>query len=311
MLVKEPIPPSAGYASPAWVNNGEILNEGVEAELTWQDQIGNVRFELTGNAAYLYNEVLSLAGPIVGGRIDNGVYATRTEVGFPIGSFYLYEMGGIFQNNLDIITNAYQGVNIRPGDVRYVDQNRDGLINELDRGHVGSAIPKYTTGLQMSASYKNFDASLFWHGAFGHQIYYQVATDIEGFYRPFNLTMRYYEEHWTGEGTSNTQPRASWSAKANNTRPSTRFLEDGSFLRLKNLQVGYRLPESMTSRLGMSNARIFFIAHNVLTFTKYPGLDPEMTTSDNSAAEGDAASGIDWGTYPLARSFNLGVQISF
>jgi TonB-dependent starch-binding outer membrane protein SusC len=311
MLVKEPIPPSAGYASPAWVNNGEILNEGIEAELTWQDQVGNVRFELSGNAAYLYNEVLTLAGPIVGGRIDNGVYATRTEVGFPIGSFYLYEMGGIFQNNLDIITNAYQGVNIRPGDVRYVDQNKDGLITELDRGHVGSAIPKYTTGLQMSASYKNFDASLFWHGAFGHQIYYQVATDIEGFYRPFNLTMRYYDEHWTGEGTSNTQPRASWSAKANNTRPSTRFLEDGSFLRLKNLQVGYSLPESMTSRLRMRNARIFFIAHNVLTFTKYPGLDPEMTTSDNSAAEGDAASGIDWGTYPLARSFNLGVQISF
>jgi TonB-dependent starch-binding outer membrane protein SusC len=311
MLVKEPIPPSAGYASPAWVNNGEILNEGIEAELTWQDQIGNVRFELTGNAAYLHNEVLSLAGPIVGGRIDNGVYATRTEVGFPIGSFFLYQMDGIFQNNLDIITSAYQGVNIRPGDVRYVDQNGDGMINELDRVHVGSAIPKYTTGLQMSASYRNFDASLFWHGAFGHKIYYQVATDIEGFYRPFNLTMRYYEQHWTGEGTSNTQPRASWSAKANNTRPSTRFLEDGSFLRLKNLQVGYRLPESMTSRLGMRNARVFFIAHNVLTFTKYPGLDPEMTTSDNSAAEGDAAAGIDWGTYPLARSFNLGVQISF
>lgn len=311
MLVKEPIPPSAGYASPAWVNNGEILNEGIEAELTWQDQIGNVRFELTGNAAYLHNEVLSLAGPIVGGRIDNGVYATRTEVGFPIGSFFLYEMGGIFQNNLDIITSAYQGVNIRPGDVRYIDQNGDGLINELDRTHVGSAIPKYTTGLQMSASYRNFDASLFWHGAFGHKIYYQVATDIEGFYRPFNITQRYYDEHWTGEGTSNTQPRASWSAKANNTRPSTRFLEDGSFLRLKNLQVGYRLPESLISRLGMNNARIFFIAHNVLTFTKYPGLDPEMTTSDNSAAEGDSAAGIDWGTYPLARSFNLGVQISF
>ena len=163
----------------------------------------------------------------------------------------------------------------------------------------------------MSASYRNFDASLFWHGAFGHQIYYQVATDIEGFYRFFNITQRYYEEHWTGEGTSNTQPRASWSAKSNNTRPSTRFLEDGSFLRLKNLQLGYRLPESMISRLGMRNARIFFIANNVLTFTKYPGLDPEMTTSDNSAAEGDAAAGIDWGTYPIARSFNLGVQISF
>ena len=311
MLVKEPIPPSSGYASPAWVNNGEILNEGIEAELTWQDQIGDLRFELTGNVGYLHNEVLSLSGPIVGGRIDNGVYATRTEVGFPIGSFFLYEMDGIFQNSLDVITSAFQGVNIQPGDVRYVDQNSDGVINELDRVHAGSAIPKLSTGMQLALNYNNFDASVFFQGATGHSIYYQVATDIEGFYRPFNITTRYYDEHWTGEGTSNTQPRASWSGKANNTRPSTRFLEDGSFIRLKNLQVGYRLPENLSSKMRMKSMRIFFIAHNLMTFTKYPGLDPEMTTSDNSAGEGDIAAGIDWGTYPLARSFNLGVQIVF
>jgi TonB-linked SusC/RagA family outer membrane protein len=311
MLVKEPIPPSAGYASPAWVNNGEILNEGIEAELTWQDQFGDVRFELTGNVGYLHNEVLSLSGPIVGGRIDNGVYATRTEVGFPIGSFFIYEMDGIFQNTLDVITSAYQGANIQPGDVRYVDQNKDGMINELDRVHAGSAIPKYTAGMQLAMNYKNFDLSVFFQGATGNSIYYQVATDIEGFYRPFNITSRYYDEHWTGEGTSNTQPRASWSGKANNTRPSTRFLEDGSFLRLKNLQVGYRLPENLSAKIGMKNMRIFFIAHNLMTFTRYPGLDPEMTTSNNSAGEGDVASGIDWGTYPLAKSYNMGIQIGF
>ncbi len=311
MLVQEPIPPSAGYANPAWVNNGEILNEGFELELTYRDRFGQVGVEFSGNAAYLHNEVLSLAAPIMGGRIDHGVFATRTEVGFPVGSFFLYEMGGIFQNELEIVTSAYQGANIRPGDVRYVDQNGDGIIDERDRVHVGSAIPKYTTGFQMAATYRSFDISLFWHGAFGHQIYYQVATDIEGFYRAFNLTMRYYDERWTGEGTSDTQPRASWSAKGNNTKPSTRFLEDASFMRLKNLQIGYTLPERLTQRLRMENARVYFIAHNLLTFTKYPGLDPEMTTSDNSRAEGDAAAGIDWGTYPLARSFNIGVNITF
>ena len=311
MLVKEPIPPSAGYASPAWVNNGEILNEGVEMELTYRDRFGNVGFEFTGNIAYLHNEILSLAAPIVGGRIDHGVYATRNEVGYPVGSFFLYEVGGIFQNPLEIITSAYQGANIRPGDVRYIDQNGDGIINELDRVHVGSAIPKYTTGFQFAGNYKSFDLALFWHGAFGHKIYYQVATDIEGFYRPFNLTMRYYNERWTGEGTSDTQPRASWSGKANNTRPSTRFLEDGSFMRLKNIQFGYTLPVNITQRLRMESARVYFIAHNLITFTRYPGLDPEMTTSDNSKEEGDAAAGIDWGTYPLAKSFNLGIMISF
>ncbi len=311
MLVQEPIPPSAGYSNPAWVNNGEILNEGFEMELTYRDQLGPVGVEFSGNMAYLQNEVLSLAAPIMGGRIDHGVYATRTEVGFPVGSFFLYEMDGIFQNEIEIVTGAYQGSNIRPGDVRYVDQNGDGIIDEQDRVHVGSAIPKYTTGLQMAATYRSFDVTLFWHGAFGHQIYYQVATDIEGFYRPFNLTKRYYDERWTGEGTSDTQPRASWSAKGNNTKPSTRFLEDASFLRLKNLQIGYTLPDRLTQRLSMDRARVYFIAHNLMTFTQYPGLDPEMTTSDNSAAEGDAAAGIDWGTYPLARSFNVGVSISF
>lgn len=311
MLVREPIPPSAGYASPAWVNNGEILNTGLEVELNYRNKFGEVGLDLSGNFAYLHNEVLSLSGPILGGRIDNGVYATRTEVGYPIGSFFLYEMDGIFQNDISIITSALQGINIRPGDVRYADNLKDGFINENDRVHVGSAIPKFSTGFQIAADYKNFDASVFWQGDFGHKIYYQVATDIEGFYRPFNVTMRYYDEHWTGEGTSNTQPRASWSGKANNTRPSTRFLENGSYLRLKNLQIGYTLPSKWISRLSMKHARVYFLAHNLLTFTKYPGLDPEMTTSDNSKAEGDAAAGIDWGTYPLARSYNIGIQVNF
>ncbi len=311
MLVEEPIPPSAGYANPAWVNNGEILNEGFEMELTYRNQFGAVGLEFSGNFAYLHNEVLSLMAPIGGGRIDHGVFATQTQVGYPIGSFFLYVMDGIFQNELDVVTSANQGANIRPGDVRYVDQNGDGIIDHNDRIHVGSAIPKYTTGFQISANYRSFDLGLFWHGAFGHHIYYQVATDIEGFYRPFNLTMRYYDERWTGEGTSDTQPRASWSAKGNNTKPSTRFLEDASFLRLKNLQIGYTLPKRLTQRLRMDQARVYFIAHNLLTFTKYPGLDPEMTTSDNAKAEGDLAAGIDWGTYPLARSFNIGLTIAF
>jgi hypothetical protein len=195
--------------------------------------------------------------------------------------------------------------------VKFKDQNGDGLIDENDRVHVGSAIPKLTAGLNINAVYKQFDASLFFYGATGHKIYYQVATDIEGFYRSFNVTTRYYDEHWTGPGTSNTQPRASWSSKANNTRPSTRFLEDGSFIRLKNLQIGYTIPKNSTKSIGIERIRVYVSAYNLLTFTKYPGLDPEMTTSNNSASEGDAATGIDWGTYPVARSYNIGVQVNF
>lgn len=314
MLVREPNPPSAGFADAAWVNAGKILNQGVELDLNYRNRFGELVFDITGNFGYLHNEVLELAAPILGGRIDHGVFATRTEEGYPIGSFFLYEMYGIFQNQreVDLVNaSAHHGDNIRPGDVRYVDQNGDLVINEKDRIHLGSAIPKFTTGLHLSGRFRNFDFGLFFQGAFGHKIYYQVATDIEGFYRPFNLTMRYYNERWTGEGSSNTQPRASWAAKANNTRPSTRFLEDGSYLRLKNVQLGYNIPAGLSGRLGVKNLRVYFTAQNLLTFTKYPGMDPEMTTSDNAQNEGDIAAGIDWGTYPLARSFNLGIQLSF
>ncbi|TAJ12473.1 TonB-dependent receptor [Marinilabiliaceae bacterium JC017] len=311
MLTKESIPTSAGYAEPAWVNKGKVLNQGVELEVGFRQTKGDFSYNITGNFSALKNEVLELASPIYGGRIDNGVYATKTEEGHSIGSFYLYEMEGIFQNETEIMTHAYQGSNIQPGDVKYKDQNKDGVIDEKDRTHVGSSIPDFNLGLNLGATYKNFDCSVFFQGAFGQEIYYQVATDIEGYYRPFNVTKRYVDEHWTGEGTSNTQPRASWRAKANNTRLSTRFLEDGSYLRLKNLQIGYTLPQHIAKKMSLEKCRLYFSGQNLWTLTDYPGLDPEMTTSDNSRSEGDRAAGIDWGTYPSAVSYNLGVQITF
>jgi hypothetical protein len=174
---------------------------------------------------------------------------------------------------------------------------------------MGSAIPTFTTGFNFTGNYKNFDLLVFFQGAFGQKIYSQVNYDIEGYYRGFNVTERYYNEHWTGEGTSNTQPRASWSAKSNNVRASSRFLEDGSYLRLKNLQLGYQVPN--TKKLGIESLRIYLAATNLLTFTKYSGLDPEMTVSLNSASEGDYANSIDWGTYPVAISYTFGMNVTF
>ena len=260
------------------------------------------------NGGYLYNEVKKLDAPLPGGRIDTGVNATLTEVGHPIGSFYVYKMAGIFQNNEDVLTSAYQGNDVAAGDVKYADINGDNVIDSKDRTFMGSAIPKFTTGINLSGNYKGFDLTLFFQGAFGQKIYSQVNHDIEGFYRGFNVTERYYNEHWTGEGTSNTQPRASWSAKPNNVRASSRFLEDGSYLRLKNIQLGYNVPN--VKDLHIQNIRLYLSATNLLTLTKYSGLDPEMTVSTNSASEGDAANGIDWGTYPVAKSYTFGVNIT-
>ena len=310
MLLPASLPPSSGKAGPPFLNStGNVLNTGVDMEIFYRMQFNDGGFNISLNAGYLYNKVRDLEYPYYGGRIDTGVYATKTETGYPIGSFFLYEMDGIFQNEMEVLTSAYQGKNVKPGDVKYIDQDGNNIIDGNDRVYAGSSIPMVTTGLNISGDYKGFDISLFFQGAFGQKIFSQVNYDIEGFYRGFNVTQRFYNEHWTGEGTSNTQPRASWAAKANNVRASTRFLEDGSYFRLKNVQLGYTIPN--TKKWHIDNIRLYLSGTNLFTITNYSGLDPEMTVSTNSAAEGDIANGIDWGTYPVARSVTIGLNITF
>ena len=310
LLIKQPIASSAGSAAPPWVNNGKILNRGFELAVTYTNNIRDFNYSVSLNGATLHNEVLEVFAPIPGGAIGSD-RVTRTEVGYPIGSFYMYEMEGIFQDEGEIFTHAIQGLNIDPGDVMFKDQDGNGYIDGDDRAHVGSAIPKVTAGLNASLGYKNFDLSLFFQGAYGQKIFSVLNRDIEGFYRPFNVTQRYYDNRWTGSGTSNEYPRASWDASGNNARFSTRFLEDGSYTRLKNVQLGFTVPNSLTNRLRITSLRIYFSGTNLLTFTKYSGMDPEMTTSDNARSENDRAAGMDWGTYPSAKSYNLGVNLTF
>ena len=238
MLIPVPLPPSGGDANPPWVNAGEVLNRGLELEATWREERGGFNYELEGNFSTLHNEVLSLSNgrPIAAGRIDDGVYATLTEVGYPIGSFYMYEMEGVFQNELDVFTHANQGTGIKPGDVKFKDQNGDGVIDQNDRTHVGSPIPKYMYGFTANLAWKGFDLSVFIQGIAGNDIYMQVNQDIEGFYRGFNVTKRFYDNHWTGEGTSNDYPRASWTGAANNKKA---FHKISCFRRLYQVEKCY------------------------------------------------------------------------
>lgn len=310
MLLPASLPPSAGNASAPYVNStGSVLNTGIDLELLYRKNFDQGSINISLNGGYLYNEVLKLDTPYPGGRVDTGINVTSTATGHPVGAFYLYEMDGIFQNQLEVLTSAYQGSNIQPGDVKYVNQNGDNVIDANDRKFVGSAIPKFTSGLNISGKYKNFDVSIFVQGAYGQKIFSQVNFDIEGFYRGFNVTERYYKEHWTGEGTSNSHPRASWTAKSNNVKASTRFLENGSYTRLKNLQIGFTVPG--TKKWNIDMLRFYVSGTNLLTLTGYSGLDPEMTVSNNSASEGDRANGIDWGTYPVAKTFTLGMNLTF
>ena len=308
MLVQESLPSSVGNAATPWINNGSVLNTGVDIEVFYRKQYREWGFDVTLNGGYLHNEVKSLVSPMIGGLVNDSVYATRTEVGHPIGSFYMYKMEGIFQDDMQLMLHANQGADVKVGDVAYEDVNTDGVIDDRDRDFVGSAIPIFTTGLNLSANWKNFDFSMFFQGAFGQKVYVQYLNDSEGFYRGFPTTLRYYKEHWTETNPSKTQPRAAWSA-TQNRKVSTRFLEDGSYLRLKNIQLGYtfKLPENWK----ISHLRAYVAGSNLLTFPGYTGLDPEMTVNANSTAEGDRANGIDWGNYPVAKSVTMGINLTF
>jgi TonB-linked SusC/RagA family outer membrane protein len=315
MLVAVPLPMIGGSANAPFVNDGSVQNKGFEFDLQYSNNDHKLKYSLGANLATIQNKVLSIPVPIQGGRIDNGVYATLTTVGHPLGSFYGYQMTGIFQNQGEIFTSAYQGPGVRPGDVKYKDINGDGKIDPSDRTFLGSAIPKFTYGATATLSYMNFDLFVLFQGSYGNKIYMQVNQDIEGFYRPFNLTQRVYDQRWHGEGTSNTMPLVSWLDQPNNIKePSSRFLADASYCRLKNLQIGYTLPKKLTDKIHVKALRFYLTGTNLVTITKYPGLDPEMHTSNNVNVEkypSDVAAGIDWGTYPSAKSYIVGANLSF
>lgn len=308
MLMQASFPISVGNVQTPWINSGKVLNRGIDFEAIYRFNYLDWHFTASVNGGWLHNKVLELDAPVVGGRVDNGIYATRTMVGKPIGAFYMYVMDGIFQNETEILTSPYQGQGIKPGDVKYKDVVADNVIDANDREYVGSPIPKFTLGINLAAEWRGIDISAFIQGAYGQKVYNQILTDSEGFYRGFNVTQRYFDNHWTADNPSTTYPRASWSAKSNNARVSTRFLESGSYTRLKNLQVGYTFK---TNNWGIERMRVYLSATNLFTITPYSGFDPEMTVSANSASEGDRANGIDWGTYPTNRTYTFGVNLTF
>jgi len=319
VLLNLPLPSSAGNAGNPPSNAGNIRNQGLEVELSYRNSIGkDWSFGLTGNLATLRNEVVSLgaAQSIVGGRIDNNYFATLTAVGQPVGSFYLLQTDGIFQNAQEVFNHAYQGPGVQPGDVKFKDLSGpeggpDGVIDGFDRTFVGSPIPTLTYGLTSNVRYKSIDLSVFFQGVYGNSIYNQVNTDIEGFYRAFNLTERAATKYWNGEGSTNEFPRLSWTGATNNKQPSDRFLESGSYLRLKNLQLGYTFGDKLLAPVRISSVRLYASVQNLLTFTNYTGLDPEQGTNSNSLGDGVRATGIDFGTYPSARTFTVGVNAGF
>ncbi|RMG24405.1 MAG: TonB-dependent receptor [Bacteroidetes bacterium] len=303
MLYAAPIPFTAGTAPPVQ-NIASMQNRGWEFALNLRETRGALSYSIGGNISFIHNEVTSLgkgAEPVSAGYIQSAnAMASRTDVGHPLASFYGFVTDGIFQNQEEISSHAFQSEGTSPGDIRFKDLNNDGIINSEDRTYIGNPIPDFTYGFTGELAYKGLDLSLFIQGVQGNEIYNgTVRYDFAFVNRPASVLNR-----WTGPGTSNSEPRVTLSDPNQNVRVSDRFVEDGSYLRLKNLQIGYSLPAALLQKLQLNKLRVYFSAQNLLTFTSYSGMDPEI-----GVIGGSLEIGIDRGFYPQARTFTAGIQL--
>ena len=308
LLERIPIPAHVGN-DPPFANVGSVENRGIEMSVNWRHVLGDLKYSVGANASYNKNKMTEIGneeGVLAGASWAIAGTVTRAEEGMPIAYFWGYKTDGIFQNMNEVYahigaTGEVLQENAKPGDVRFVDVNNDGVLNADDRTMIGNPTPDWTFGFNASAEYKRFDFSMLWVGTYGNDIFNgSQRQDL----RYTNRTTAILDR-WTGEGTSNSEPRYTWIDQNNNYRVSDLYIEDGSFLRLKNIQLGYALPENLLKRIKAETWRFYISAENLWTITKYTGADPEI------GALSSFDIGIDRGIYPQAVTFRLGTTISF
>ncbi|WP_028897241.1 TonB-dependent receptor [Prevotella sp. HUN102] len=305
MLMTMNIPSYVGEAKPIG-NVGDMENSGFEVELGYKWRVNDFRFNARANASYLHNELLEYGNEAGYADLDSfqGVGTiTRAENGLPFPFFYGFKTDGIFQNMDEVrsYTNADGNMiqpNAVPGDVRFQDLNGDGAITNDDRTNIGNGTPKWTFGLNFGAEWKGFDFNMFWQGVAGVDVFDAThRTDIASSNYPSWMLQR-----WTGEGTSTRIPRLV-NGDANNWQSSDLYIYDGSYLRLKNISFGYTLPQYLTQKFFVQRLRLFVMAENLITWTKYHGFDPEISS-------GGTSLGVDYGVYPQARTWTVGFNIT-
>lgn len=307
MLKEMSIPSYLGESKP-WGNVGSMKNEGVELELGYKFNKGDWNFGISANASYLKNELINLGNADSFEMYDNVHQignVSRAENGMPYPYFYGYKTNGIFQNKEQIdayVNDKGQKLqpNAVPGDVIFVDFDKNGEINDKDKTMIGKGTPDWTFGLNLNASWKNIDFSMLLSGAMGQEIM-DVTRRLDCRY--VNLPAEFMNR-WHGEGTSNTMPRFSWANNNDNWRVSDLYVHNGSYARIKNIQLGYTLPSYLTQKIFIQKLRFYVAAENLLTMTSYKGLDPELNGDERS-------NGIDRGYYPQARTFTVGVNLNF
>jgi TonB-linked SusC/RagA family outer membrane protein len=304
MLVKAAIPITSGYedVTTTYVNAGKVRNRGIEMSVASTNiSNGNFSWKTTVNATYNKNKILDLNSdtPLYQNQYNNS-YITIQKVGAPINAFYGYVTDGIFQTKEEVERHALQvGGGTAAGDIKFKDLDNNGIINENDRTIIGNPNPDWIFSIGNTLIYKNFDFSIFLLGVTGNDIYNVNAITSEGMSSATNQTTAVIGR-WKGKGTSNSMPRAVYADPNQNCRASDRFIEDGSYLRIKNITLGYKLPEKLTARLRMNTVRINVSCENLATITGYSGFDPEV-----------GVNGIDSNRYPLSRTFSFGININF
>jgi len=298
-------PASYGLGSPI-VNQGKISNKGFEVSASWKDKIGELTYELSGNIATLKNRIISIddnpKSIWLNGDSWRGVLSPyRGEIGQSLYSYYLIETAGLFQSDAEAAAYVKDGKRIQPeakaGDLKFVDLNNDGQINDSDRKYMGSAFPNFTYGFTTNLNYKNFDLSIFLQGVSGVKLFHAFKeSTLNGAEQGYNRWNKILEA-WSPENTGGTIPRIRANDPNKNfQQPSDFFLENGNYLRIKNVLLGYTFKKLPWN----TNLRVFFSGDNLLTFTKYSGMDPEV-----------GGIGFDGGQFPISRTYSLGVNLKF
>lgn len=316
LILNVPIPPSFGYPNASVLQNiAEMRNNGFEMQVGYNERKGEFKWNASGNLSIIRNKVLKLAPSVqgieAGADQDFGTYnITRTEVGQPIQSFYGWIIEGIFQSAAEVTAAPFQKAATAAGDLRFKDVNKDGVVDEKDRVFLGSYLPKLTYALNLGANYKSFDISFFFQGVSGNKIFNASRIISEGMVRLFNSSTEVLKA-WTPTNTNTDVPRAISGDPNQNARPSARWIEDGSFLRLKNMMIGYNVPAATLQRVTnnvVQNFRIYVSSQNLFTITDYKGFDPEV---GNRTPGASLTYGIDYSVYPQPRSFQVGIQVGF
>jgi TonB-linked SusC/RagA family outer membrane protein len=309
MLVPMSVPVSTGYSDiyVPYINAGKMENKGIEFTIDSRNLVGDFTWNTSFNFSYNQNTVKSLNDtvPMTSGSIGLNYNLALIQAGHPVNEFYGFIIDGIFQTQAEVDNHAVQVPGNDPynrtsaGDIRFKDLNNDGVINDLDRAFTGNPNPTFMFALNNSFTYKGFDLGLFLQGVAGNKIFNANRLYTEAMSVAQNQTVETLNR-WTAEGSSNLMPRAVFNDPNKNTRPSDRYVENGSYLRIKNLTLGYTLPSYLSEKAHMSSVRVYASGLNMFTFTEYTGFDPEVGTS-----------GIDNNVYPVTATYSFGVNIGF